>query len=290
MPRRLARFQLADAAPDTGRCGPLQCLRHGVLCGGSIGSVGYGMCGGISRLLLLCASCWLLLPHVARQAGTRRPKWLRHGPEIRSQGSDAGQLSAKGERVASRLPRRHLLLLEVPLLLPGSRGGGGRELSTTRLLLVVLKALLCRVRAVRRLLKLPLLRLLLRLRRRLLLLLRLLLRLLLLPLLLPLLLLLLLQLLMLLLQPALLCHVCAVRRLLLLLLLLLCLLRQHRCRPDGLVPQVSQRGEASSCRDPCEGNDFRQRVRRTQFAKTQDSGLETSSMNLDVNSPRKCES
>ena len=46
----------------------------GVLCGGGIGSVGYGMCGGISRLLLLRASCWLLLPHVARQAGTRRPK------------------------------------------------------------------------------------------------------------------------------------------------------------------------------------------------------------------------
>ena len=213
-------------------------------------NVGYGMCGGISRLLLLRASCWLLLPHVARQAGTRRPKWLRHGPEIRSQGSDAGQLSAKGERVASRLRHRHLLLLlEVPLLLPGSRGGGGRELSTTRLLLVMLKALLCRVRAVRRLLKLPLLRLLLRLRRLLLLLLRLLLRLLLLPLLLPLLLLLLLQLLMLLLQQALLCHVCAVRRLLLLLLLLLCLLRQHRFRPDGLVPRVSQSGESSSCRD-----------------------------------------
>ena len=52
----------------------VQCLRHGVLCGGGIGSVGYGMCGGISRLLLLRASCWLLLPHVARQAGTRRPK------------------------------------------------------------------------------------------------------------------------------------------------------------------------------------------------------------------------
>ena len=47
---------------------------QGVLCGGGIGSVGYGMCGGISRLLLLRASCWLLLPHVARQAGTRRPK------------------------------------------------------------------------------------------------------------------------------------------------------------------------------------------------------------------------
>ena len=52
------------------------------------------------------------------------------------------------------------------------------------------------------------------------------------------------RLLLLLLQQALLCHVCAVRRLLLLLLLLLlCLLRQHRCRPDGLVARASSVSE-----------------------------------------------
>jgi hypothetical protein len=197
----------------------LQCLWHG-LCGGGIGSVGYGMCGGVGRLLLLRAGCWLLLPHVARQARTRRPKWLRHGPESWSQGSNAGQLSAKRDRVASRLRHRHVLLLLEALLL------------------------------LRRLLLLPLLRLLLRLLLLLLLLLRLLLRLLLLPLLLMLLLMLLLQLLMLLLQQALLCHVCAVRRLLLMLLLLR-LLRQHRCRLRARprASSVSVRGEEPSCRE-----------------------------------------
>ena len=140
----------------------------------------------------------------------------------------------------------------------------------------MLKALLCRVRAVRHLLKLPLLRLRLRLRLLLLLLLRLLLRLLLLPLLLPLLLLLLLQLLMLLLQQALLCHVCAVRRLLLLLLLLLCLLRQRRCRPDGLVPRVSQRGgESSYCRDLVKETIFVKESKLSEDSIFKDSGLRT---------------
>jgi hypothetical protein len=179
----------------------------------------------------------------SQAARTRRPKWLRHGPESWSQGSNAGQLSAKRDRVASRLRHRHvLLLLEVLLLL-------------------------------RRLLLLPLLRLLLRLLLLLLLLLRLLLRLL----LLPLLLMLLLQLLMLLLQQALLCHVCAVRRLLLMLLLLLLLrlLRQHRCRLRARprASSVSVRGEEPSCRDPCEGNDNFGTFRRIKFKslRTQDS-------------------
>jgi hypothetical protein len=176
----------------------------------------------------------------SQAARTRRPKWLRHGPESWSQGSNAGQLSAKRDRVASRLRHRHVLLLLEALLL------------------------------LRRLLLLPLLRLLLRLL--LLLLLLLLLRLL----LLPLLLLLLLQLLMLLLQQALLCHVCAVRRLLLMLLLLR-LLRQHRCRLRARprASSVSVRGEEPSCRDPCEGNIFRQLWNCFEESNLKDSGLRT---------------
>ena len=185
----------------------------------------------------------------SQAARTRRPKRLRHGPESWSQGSNAGQLSAKRDRVASRLRHWHVLLLLEALLL------------------------------LRRLLLLPLLRLLLRLLLLLLLLLRLLLRLL----LLPLLLLLLLQLLMLLLQQALLCHVCAVRRLLLMLLLLLLLLlllrllRQHRCRLRARprASSVSVRGEEPSCRDPCEGNfsSTLELFRRIKFKRlrTQDS-------------------
>jgi hypothetical protein len=79
----------------------------------------------------------------SQAARTRRPKRLRHGPESWSQGSNAGQLSAKRDRVASRLRHRHVLLLLEALLL------------------------------LRRLLLLPLLRLLLRLLLLLLLLLRL---------------------------------------------------------------------------------------------------------------------
>ena len=83
------------------------------------------------------------------------------------------------------------------------------------------------------------------------------------------------RLLLLLLQQALLCHVCAVRRLLLLLLLLLCLLRQHRCRPDGLVPRVSQRGESSSCRDLVKETIFVKESKLSEDLIFKDSGLRT---------------
>ena len=53
----------------------------------------------------------------SQAARTRRPKWLRHGPESWSQGSNAGQLSAKRDRVASRLRHQHVLLLLDALLL-----------------------------------------------------------------------------------------------------------------------------------------------------------------------------
>ena len=116
---------------------------------------------------MLGAGCWRLLAAVATRsqaARTRRPKWLRHGPESWSQGSNAGQLSAKRDRVASRLRHRHvlllleallLLLLRRLLLLPLLR------LLLRLLLLLLQQALLCHVCAVRRLLQMLLLLLLL---------------------------------------------------------------------------------------------------------------------------------